>query len=100
MGSADSVTGPINLGNPVEMTVAELATLIVELVGSRSKIEYRPLPIDDPTQRCPNITVARETLGWEPKVALNAGLQRTIAYFDQLLRDTEQRDGALVRLQA
>jgi len=100
MGSADGITGPINLGNPVEMTVADLAKRVVELTGSRSKIEYRPLPIDDPTQRCPNITVAKETLGWEPKVALNAGLQRTIAYFDKLLSDTDQRAGALVRLQA
>jgi UDP-glucuronate decarboxylase len=100
MATPDDVTGPINLGNPVEMTVADLAKRIIELVGSRSKIEYRPLPVDDPTQRCPDITMARQTLGWEPKVALNAGLQRTIAYFDQLLREPEERNAAVVRLTA
>jgi UDP-glucuronate decarboxylase len=100
MATPDDVTGPINLGNPVEMTVADLAKRVIELVGSRSKIEYRPLPVDDPTQRCPDITMARQTLGWEPKVALNAGLQRTIAYFDQLLREPEERNAAVVRLTA
>jgi UDP-glucuronate decarboxylase len=100
MATADDVTGPINLGNPVEMTVADLARRVIELTGSKSKIAYRPLPIDDPTQRCPDIAVAKETLGWEPHVALNAGLQRTIAYFDQLLHDTDQRAETVVRLQA
>jgi UDP-glucuronate decarboxylase len=100
MASPDTVTGPINLGNPVEMTVADLARRVIELTGSKSKIEYRPLPIDDPTQRCPNITVAKETLGWEPKVALNAGLQRTIAYFEKLLSETATRAETVVRLKA
>ena len=100
MGSADGVTGPINLGNPVEMTVADLAKRVIELTGSRSKIEYRPLPVDDPTQRCPNITVARETLGWEPKVALDSGLKRTIAYFDRLLSETQPRGETMVQLSA
>jgi UDP-glucuronate decarboxylase len=100
MGTSDDVTGPINLGNPVEMTVADLARRVIELTGSRSKIEFRPLPVDDPTQRCPDITAAKETLGWEPHVALNAGLQRTIAYFDALLRETETRVETVVRLQA
>ncbi|HEY5209973.1 MAG TPA: UDP-glucuronic acid decarboxylase family protein [Stellaceae bacterium] len=100
MGSADGITGPINLGNPVEMTVADLAKRVVELTGSRSKIEYRPLPVDDPTQRCPNITVARETLDWEPKVALDSGLKRTIAYFDKLLSETQTRADTTVRLSA
>jgi UDP-glucuronate decarboxylase len=85
MGASDDVTGPINLGNPVETTVAELANKIIELTGSRSKIERRPLPVDDPVQRCPDIARAKNLLGWEPRVPLEAGLKRTIAYFDQLL---------------
>ncbi len=87
MGAADDVTGPINLGNPVETTVAELARKIIELTGSRSKLVHRPLPVDDPVQRCPDIGRAKSILGWEPKVPLETGLKRTIAFFDQLLRD-------------
>jgi len=90
MATGDDVTGPVNLGNPVEMTVRELAEKIVSLTGSRSKIEYRPLPIDDPTQRCPDISQAKAKLGWEPKVALELGLQRTIAYFDRLLAEADE----------
>src|SRR6204780_4516885 len=75
MAAPDSVTGPINLGNPVETTVGELAAKIVMLVGSRSKIEFRPLPVDDPLQRCPDISRARDVLGWEPRVALETGLR-------------------------
>jgi UDP-glucuronate decarboxylase len=100
MATEDAVTGPINLGNPVEMTVADLAHRVIELTGSRSTIEYRPLPVDDPTQRCPDIGLAREKLGWEPKVPLNLGLQRTIDYFDRLLSDSQERDARVVRLQA
>ncbi len=100
MATPDHVTGPINLGNPVEMTVRQLAERVIDLTGSPSKIEFRPLPVDDPTQRCPDIAMARETLGWEPKVALDNGLKRTIAYFDQLLRETEQRESTLIRLKA
>jgi UDP-glucuronate decarboxylase len=85
MATPDDVTGPINLGNPVETTVGELAQKIIDLTGSRSKIERRPLPVDDPVQRCPDITKAKSVLGWEPKVPLEAGLKKTIAYFDQLL---------------
>jgi UDP-glucuronate decarboxylase len=85
MATQDDVTGPINLGNPVEMTVADLARRVVALTGSRSKIEYRPLPVDDPTQRCPDIGRAKQLLGWEPKVPLDPGLKRTIDYFDRLL---------------
>jgi UDP-glucuronate decarboxylase len=88
MSASDDVTGPINLGNPVETTVAELAHKIIELTGSRSKIERRPLPVDDPVQRCPDIARAKSILGWEPKVPLEAGLKRTIAYFDQLLAES------------
>jgi UDP-glucuronate decarboxylase len=85
MAAPDDVTGPINLGNPVETTVAELAHKIIDLTGSRSKIEHRPLPVDDPTQRCPDITRAKTLLGWEPKVPLETGLKRTIEYFDRFL---------------
>jgi UDP-glucuronate decarboxylase len=100
MASDDSLTGPVNLGNPVEMSVADLAHRIVGLTGARSKIEYRPLPMDDPTQRCPDISQARAVLGWEPQVALDAGLKRTIAYFDRLLSGSEPSAGAPLRLQA
>jgi UDP-glucuronate decarboxylase len=85
MDTGPDVTGPINIGNPVETTVAELAHKIVDLTGSRSKIEHRPLPVDDPTQRCPDISRAKSLLGWEPKVPLETGLKRTIEYFDRLL---------------
>jgi UDP-glucuronate decarboxylase len=85
MDTEDSVTGPINLGNPREFTIRALAEAVVQFTGSRSKIEYRPLPSDDPKQRQPNIEKARALLGWEPKVPLEDGLQKTIAYFDELL---------------
>ncbi len=85
MAAPDTVTGPVNLGNPVETSVAELAELIIALTGSHSEIVYRPLPVDDPVQRCPDITQAQSVLGWQPRTALKDGLTRTIAYFDQLL---------------
>ena len=85
MAAPDDVTGPINLGNPVETTVAELAHKIIDLTGSRSRIEHRPLPVDDPMQRCPDISRAKSLLGWEPKVPLETGLKKTIEYFDHLL---------------
>jgi UDP-glucuronate decarboxylase len=79
--------GPINLGNPEEFTVQQLAEKIVELTKSRSKIVYHPLPVDDPMQRQPDITRARGYLDWEPRVSLATGLRRTIDYFDTLLRN-------------
>jgi UDP-glucuronate decarboxylase len=85
MAARDELTGPMNLGNPVETSVAELAQLIVELTGARSEIVYRPLPIDDPIQRCPDISQAKAELDWQPRTALKPGLQRTIDYFDKLL---------------
>ncbi|WP_198383070.1 UDP-glucuronic acid decarboxylase family protein [Roseomonas sp. KE2513] len=85
MGTPAAVTGPINLGNPHEITVRELAERILLLTGSRSRLVFRPRPQDDPTQRCPDITKARELLGWAPNVKLELGLERTIAYFDRLL---------------
>src|SRR5499427_8110575 len=83
MAADDEVTGPINLGNPFETSVAELADLIIAMTGSRSKITRRPLPIDDPIQRCPDITEAERVLGWRPKTELKTGLARTIDYFDK-----------------
>ena len=96
MAAPDDITGPINLGNPVETSVAELAHLIIELTGSRSKIEHRPLPVDDPVQRCPDITQAKALLDWQPRTALRPGLQRTIAYFDAMLGGRARREPATV----
>jgi len=84
MDSEPSVTGPINLGNPVEMTVRELAEKVIELTGSSSKLTFKPLPQDDPVQRKPDISLARSALGWEPKVPLEPGLKATIDYFSTL----------------
>jgi UDP-glucuronate decarboxylase len=86
MGTPDEVTGPMNLGNPVEFSMIELAEKVRALAGSRSEFIHKPLPADDPKQRQPDITLARKTLDWEPKVPLEEGLQLTIAYFDELLR--------------
>jgi UDP-glucuronate decarboxylase len=85
MDSEASLTGPINLGNPVEFTICDLANLVLELTGSRSQLVFQPLPGDDPKQRKPDITLAKEKLGWEPKIQLREGLAATIAYFDKLL---------------
>jgi len=89
MATPDEVTGPINLGNPGEFTIRALAEKVVELTGSGSKIEFRPLPQDDPQQRQPNIDKAKAVLGWGPTVQLEEGLRRTIGYFDDLLRRGE-----------
>ena len=86
MATGDDITGPINIGNPGEFTIKQLAELVIELTGSKSKLVYEPLPSDDPTQRKPVIDKAREILGWEPTIPLREGLLRTIAYFDELLR--------------
>jgi UDP-glucuronate decarboxylase len=85
MQSGDAVTGPVNLGNPHEISVRELAEQVVALTGSRARIVHRPLPQDDPRQRCPDISYARSLLGWQPAVPLEDGLQRTIRYFAALL---------------
>ena len=92
MDSPDEVNGPINLGNPTELTMLQLAQEIIDLTGSASKIAYRPLPQDDPKQRQPDITLAKSTLGWEPAVALRDGLARTIAYFDAQLKSRRIQD--------
>jgi len=86
MGTPDDFTGPMNLGNPNEFTIRQLAETVIELTGSHSKLTFLPLPSDDPRQRQPDITLAREMLGWEPTTVLRDGLIRTIGYFDQLLQ--------------
>ncbi len=85
MGTGDDVTGPINLGNPVEISVRTLAERVIALTGSKSKIIFKPLPVDDPKQRCPDISLAKKTLGWKPTVDLDDGLGRTIDYFRKLM---------------
>ena len=85
MDTGEDFTGPVNLGNPVEFTIMELAEKVIELTGSKSKIIYKSLPSDDPMQRQPDISLAKKELGWEPEIALEEGLKKTIVYFDQLL---------------
>jgi UDP-glucuronate decarboxylase len=85
MATADDVTGPINIGNPGEFTIRQLADMVIELTGSRSKIVNRPLPSDDPKQRRPDISLAQEMLGWQPHTPLREGLIKIIAYFDAFL---------------
>jgi len=87
MNSPDSFTGPVNLGNPVEITILELAQMIIELTGSSSKIEFLPLPENDPRRRRPDITLAREKLRWEPKTDLRTGLLKTIEYFRGIMNE-------------
>jgi len=85
MDSERSLSGPVNMGNPVEFTMLELAENVLRLTDSKSKLTFKPLPTDDPRQRQPNITLAKEKLGWEPKVRLEDGLKETIDYFRKLL---------------
>ena len=92
MASPDSVTGPINIGNPTEFTIMQLASQVVELTGSRSRIVQRPIPQDDPRQRRPDISKAQDTLNWSPHMPLKEGLTRTIDYFETLLRDQDVRN--------
>jgi UDP-glucuronate decarboxylase len=87
MGTPDSFTGPVNIGNPGEFTIKELAEKVIKLTGSRSKLVYRPLPQDDPLQRCPDITLAKKHLKWQPTIQLEEGLKKTIAYFEKRLVD-------------
>ena len=83
MGTDDEITGPINTGNPGEFSMLELASLVIELTNSKSKLVFEPLPVDDPKQRQPDITLAKSALDWEPKVKLEEGLKHTIAYFEK-----------------
>jgi UDP-glucuronate decarboxylase len=98
MNSSDQVTGPINLGNPAEMTVLDLAQQVIKLSGSKSKIVFRPLPADDPVRRRPDITLAKELLDWVPVVPLSEGLAKTVQYFkasfDEHLVDEDRRVAA------
>ena len=87
MNSDDSLSGPVNVGNPGEFTILELAEKVIEMTGSSSPLEYRPLPEDDPVRRQPDISIARRELGWEPETTLEQGLKPTIAYFDNILKE-------------
>lgn len=87
MATKDSFIGPVNTGNPNEFTILELAQKVIELTNSKSQIRFIPLPADDPTQRKPNIDLAKKELNWEPKIQLNEGLVKTIEYFDKLLKE-------------
>jgi UDP-glucuronate decarboxylase len=91
MNTPDKVTGPINLGNPGEFSMLQLASMVIDLTGSRSRIVHRPLPQDDPRQRRPDISQANGVFGWRPQVKLQDGLMKTIAYFDDLLSDESIR---------
>ncbi len=86
MGTENNFTGPVNLGNPGEFTILELAEKVIEMTGSKSRILYESLPADDPTQRQPDITLAKQRLDWQPQVQLQQGLVETVRYFEQLLR--------------
>ena len=90
MSSDDDFVGPVNLGNPVEFTMIELAEKIIALTGSKSELVRKPLPHDDPKQRQPDISLAKEKLGWEPSVMLDEGLVKTIAYFETVLSSTQK----------
>jgi UDP-glucuronate decarboxylase len=95
MDTGDDFPGPVNLGNPNEFTIKELAEQVLDLTGSKSKLINKPLPQDDPRQRQPDISLAREKLDWEPKTQLREGLTKTIEYFDQLLRENDADLSAL-----
>ena len=90
MNTPDDVIGPMNLGNSQEFTILELATKVIELINSKSEIVFKPLPADDPKQRKPDISLARQVLGWEPKVSLENGLIKTITFFEELLRSSSR----------
>jgi len=90
MNSPDDFTGPVNLGNPNEFSVLELAKKIIEITGSKSKIVFKPLPQDDPCRRQPDISLAKEKLDWQPTVNLDKGLEKTIEYFDKILTNEKQ----------
>jgi UDP-glucuronate decarboxylase len=98
METPDDVSGPVNLGNPVEFTIRQLAETVIALTGSSSKIAYRPLPEDDPRQRCPDISLAQKLLGWAPRVQLRDGLMKTIEYFERLLRSDPRDERMPIRL--
>ena len=92
MGTADSITGPVNLGNPNEFSMLELAAMVIDLTGSRARVVHRPLPQDDPRQRQPDISKAKELMSWAPRTNLKDGLVRTISYFEKLLENKSVRE--------
>ena len=85
MDSSDDITGPVNIGNPGEFTMLELAHTVIDLTGSSSKIVFMPLPGDDPKQRRPDISLANKLFGWKPEIMLEEGLKKTISYFKNIL---------------
>ena len=93
MVSESDLTGPVNLGNPHEITVRDLAERVLSITGARSSIVYEPAPRDDPTQRCPDISIAGDRLGWVPRIGLEEGLQKTVAYFDAILSKASMTNG-------
>ena len=95
MDTPNEITGPVNLGNPAELSILEIAQTVLDLTGSRSRIVHRPLPQDDPKQRRPDISEADRVLGWRPTVPLREGLSRTIAYFEEMLADEELKRAVL-----
>ena len=86
MRATDETTGHVNLGNPAEFSILQLAELVIQIVGGKSKIEFHPLPQDDPIQRCPDITRAKAKLNWQPEIELKEGLKKTVDYFISILR--------------
>ena len=92
MDTPDDFTGPVNMGNPGEFTIRQLAEKVIDMTGSRSELVFHPLPSDDPRQRCPDISLARHELGWEPMVRLEEGLVNTISYFDNFLKEINQEN--------
>jgi UDP-glucuronate decarboxylase len=88
MNTSDDFTGPVNLGNPSEISILELAEKVLKITKSRSKIVHKPLPQDDPVRRCPDITLAKKRLGWQPKTNLDEGLKKTVEYFKRILSVT------------
>jgi UDP-glucuronate decarboxylase len=92
MGTAPAVTGPVNIGNPVEFTIMELARQVISLIGSRSRIVHRALPENDPKQRQPDISLANELLDWKPRIPLKEGLVKTVTYFERLLSDNRLKE--------
>ena len=96
MNSPDAFTGPVNIGNPREFTILQLAETLIQMTGSASRIIFKPLPQDDPIQRRPDITLAREKLGWEPEIQLSEGLEKTIAYFRSLIGDSSRLTSKLI----
>ena len=87
MATPEAITGPINIGNPEEFSMLDLASIVIDLTGAKSRIVYRPRPEDDPKQRRPDISKANDLLSWSPRVPLRIGLSRTIAYFEQVVME-------------